>query len=88
MGRRKWIAVKRCQGLGVEQGTREETGLLGREDGRAAAQRSRSVVEVVSECQEVRRSVGTKGPARGGGGLWRGDRAPYSPKAVGGMETS
>lgn len=88
MGRRKLIAAKRCQGLGVEQGTEEETGFLGGEEGRATAQRSGSVVELDSECQEVRKSGGTDGPARGDGDLWRGGRAPHSPRAVGGMETS
>lgn len=52
VGRRKLIAAKHCQGLGVKQGTQEETGLLVREEGRAMAQRRGSVVETVSECRE------------------------------------
>lgn len=78
VGRRKLIVAKHCQGLGVEQGTQEETGLLGREEGRATAWRSGSVVEMVSESREVRRNVGTDGPARGDGGLWKGISLPQS----------
>lgn len=59
MGRRKLIAAKHCQGLGVEQGTQEGTGLVGRGEGGGMAKRNRSVLEMVSECGEVRRSVGT-----------------------------
>lgn len=49
MGRRKLIAAKCCQGLGVEQGTQKETGLLGREEGRAVAWGSGSVVMLFSD---------------------------------------
>lgn len=80
------IAAKCCQGLGAKEGTQEGTGLLGRES-RTMAQRSRSVVEMVSKCQEVR-SVGTDGPVRDDRDLWKGDRAPLSPTAMGVMEAS
>ena len=83
MGRRKLIAAKRCQGSGVEQGTQEETGLLGREEGKSTAQRSGSAVEMVSECREVRRSAGTEGLLRGDEDVWQGGRALNSPRAVG-----
>lgn len=77
-GRRKSIAAKRCQGLEVRQGTEKGTGLVGREEGRAAARGAGLQWRWVSESREVRRSVGTDGPARGGGGPWRGTSLPWS----------
>lgn len=60
---------------------------LGRES-RTMAQRSRPVVEMVSKCQEIRRSVGIDGPVRDDRDLWKGDRAPPFPTAMGVMEAS